>query len=259
MTAHRPRKRFGQHFLHDRGVVARIVDAFAPQIDDFIVEIGPGPGVLTRELAGKVATLNAVEIDRDLAAALKTEFAEDRRVTISEADALKFDYCALTSKDRPLRIIGNLPYNISTPLIFHLFTQIHCVRDMLFMLQKEVVDRICAKPGNKTYGRLSVMAQWQCEVERLFTVSAGAFTPPPKVESAIVRLRPYRQNPYPLKDATRFAQLVQAAFAQRRKTLRNSLREFLTPDQMQDVQIDSARRPETLSVAEFVALSTMAT
>ncbi len=255
MTGHRPRKRFGQHFLHDRRVVARIIDVFAPGMDELVVEIGPGPGVLTRELAGKVARLNAVEIDRDLAAALKTEFAENDRVIINEADALKFDYCALTSKDQPLRIIGNLPYNISTPLIFHLFTQAHCVQDMLFMLQKEVVDRICASPGNKTYGRLSVMAQWQCEVERLFTVSAGAFTPPPKVESAIVRLRPYRQNPYPLKDSERFAQLVQAAFAQRRKTLRNSLKEFLTPDQMQEVQIDPVRRPETLSVAEFVTLA----
>lgn len=255
MTGHRPRKRFGQHFLHDRRVVARIIDVFAPGMDELVVEIGPGPGVLTRELAGKVARLNAVEIDRDLAAALKTEFAENDRVIINEADALKFDYCALTSKDQPLRIIGNLPYNISTPLIFHLFTQAHCVQDMLFMLQKEVVDRICASPGNKTYGRLSVMAQWQCEVERLFTVSAGAFTPPPKVESAIVRLRPYRLKPYPLKDSERFAQLVQAAFAQRRKTLRNSLKEFLTPDQMQEVQIDPVRRPETLSVAEFVTLA----
>lgn len=255
MTAHRPRKRFGQNFLHDRGVVARIINAFAPQIDELVVEIGPGPGVLTRELASKVASLNAVEIDRDLAAALKTEFAESDRVTIYEADALEFDFCALAPKDQPLRIIGNLPYNISTPLIFHLFTHAHCVRDMLFMLQKEVVDRICAGPGNKTYGRLSVMAQSQCKVERLFTVSAGAFTPPPKVESAIVRLRPYQENPYPLKDAERFAKLVQAAFAQRRKTLRNSLKGFLTPDKMQEVQIDPMRRPETLSVAEFVTLA----
>lgn len=255
MTEHRPRKRFGQHFLHDRGVVARTIEMFAPQVDDFVVEIGPGPGVLTRELAGKVASLNAIEIDRDLAAALKTEFADSHRVKINEADALKFDYCALTTKDQPLRIIGNLPYNISTPLMFHLFTQAHCVQDMLFMLQKEVVDRICAKPGNKTYGRLSVMTQWQCEVERLFTVSAGAFKPPPKVESAIVRLRPYRQKPYPLKDTEHFTQLVQAAFIQRRKTLRNSLKEFLTPEQMQAVNIEPTRRPETLSVAEFVTLA----
>jgi len=258
MTGHRPRKRFGQHFLHDRNIVARIIDAFAPRMEEFVVEIGPGPGVLTRELANKVASLTAIEIDRDLAAALKSEFTENDRVKVSEADALTFDYCALTSKDQPLRIIGNLPYNISTPLIFHLFAQAHCVQDMLFMLQKEVVDRICARPGNKTYGRLSVMAQWQCQVERLFTVSAGAFTPPPKVESAIVRLRPYRQKLYSPKDSKRLAQLVQAAFTQRRKTLRNSLKEFLTADQMQAAQIDPARRPETLSVEEFVALSNIA-
>ncbi|MFV1997789.1 MAG: 16S rRNA (adenine(1518)-N(6)/adenine(1519)-N(6))-dimethyltransferase RsmA [Acidiferrobacterales bacterium] len=258
MTGHRPRKRFGQHFLHDRGVVAHIVDVFAPGDDEVVVEIGPGPGVLTRELAGKVASLTAIEIDRDLTAALKSEFSENDRVIINEADALTVDYCALASADQPLRIIGNLPYNISTPLIFHLFTHTHCIQDMLFMLQKEVVDRICAKPGNKIYGRLSVMTQWQCEVERLFTVSSGAFTPPPKVESAIVRLRPYRQKLYTLKDSERFAQLVQAAFTQRRKTLRNSLREFLTADQMQAVQIDPARRPETLSVEEFVTLGNAA-
>ncbi len=255
MKNHHPRKRFGQHFLHDKAVVSRIINAFAPQANDIVVEIGPGPGVLTRELAGRVARLEAVEIDRDLAATLESEFAGNNTVRINQADALTFDFCALTEKEQPLRIIGNLPYNISTPLIFHLFGQSHCVRNMLFMLQKEVVDRMCAVPGNKIYGRLSVMTQWQCEVERLFTVPAGAFTPPPKVESAIVRLRPYAQNPLPLKDVTRFARLVQAAFSQRRKTLRNSLMEFLTANQMQELDIDPVRRPETLSVAEFVTLS----
>ncbi|MEE8387735.1 MAG: 16S rRNA (adenine(1518)-N(6)/adenine(1519)-N(6))-dimethyltransferase RsmA [Acidiferrobacterales bacterium] len=252
---HRPRKRFGQHFLHDAGVVSRIIDAFAPQANELVVEIGPGPGVLTRKLAGRVAKLIAVEIDRDLAATLKTGFADDGSVQIDEADALKFDYCALVSKDQSLRIIGNLPYNISTPLIFHLFDQAHCVQDMLFMLQKEVVDRICANPGSKNYGRLSVMAQWQCKVKRLFTVPAGAFTPPPKVESAIVYLKPYQQKPHPLKDYNRFARLVQAAFTQRRKTLRNSIKAFISADQMQEISIDPARRAETLSVAEFVALA----
>ncbi len=255
MIEHRPRKRFGQHFLHDSGVVSRIIDAFAPQAGELVIEIGPGAGVLTRKLAGRVAKLNAVEIDRDLAAALKAGFADNDSVEINEADALKFDYCALVSKAQSLRIIGNLPYNISTPLIFHLFDQSHCVRDMLFMLQKEVVDRICAKPGNKDYGRLSVMAQWQCEVERLFTVSASAFTPPPKVESAMVRLTPYRRKPHPLKDYNRFARLVKAAFTQRRKTLRNSIKAFMTADQMQKISIDPVRRAETLSVAEFVALA----
>ena len=252
---HRPRKRFGQHFLHDAGVVSRIIGAFAPEASDCIVEIGPGPGVLTRKLAGKVKKLDAVEIDRDLAAMLQVEFAEANTVEIHEADALKFDYCELATKDQSLRIIGNLPYNISTPLIFHLFDQAHCLRDMLFMLQKEVVDRICAKPGNKDYGRLSVMAQWHCEVERLFTVPSGAFTPPPKVESAMVRLNPYQKKPHPLKNYNRFALLVQAAFSQRRKTLRNSIKEFITAEQMQEVSVDPIRRAETLSVAEFVALS----
>lgn len=258
MKGHHPRKRFGQHFLHDKAVVSRIISAFAPQADEIVVEIGPGPGVLTRELAGRVAKLVAVEIDRDLATALESEFADNDTVRIRQEDALTFDYCALVEKEQPLRVIGNLPYNISTPLIFHLFSQSRCLRDMLFMLQKEVVDRMCAVPGNKIYGRLSVMAQWQCEVERLFTVPAGAFSPPPKVESAIVRLRPYAQNPLPLNDANRFAQLVQAAFSQRRKTLRNSLMEFLTADQIQALDIDPTRRPETLSVAEFVALANMA-
>lgn len=252
---HRPRKRFGQHFLHDAGVVSHIIETFSPRADEHVVEIGPGPGVLTHKLAGTVAKLVAVEIDRDLAATLKTAFAEKNHVEIHEADALKFDYCTLALKDQSLRIIGNLPYNISTPLIFHLFDQAHCIRDMLFMLQKEVVDRICAKPGNKDYGRLSVMAQWQCDVEHLFTVPAGAFTPPPKVESAIVRLKPYQQKPYPLKDYNRFAQLVQAAFSQRRKTLRNSIKTFMAADQIKKVLVDPTRRAETLSVEEFVTLA----
>lgn len=252
---HRHRKRFGQHFLHDRAVISRIIDAFAPQAGDTVVEIGPGAGVLTQPLADKVARLFAIEIDRDLAANLKTDFADNNNVDVHQGDALKFDYCALTSKKQSLRIIGNLPYNISTPLIFHLFDQAHCVQDMLFMLQKEVVDRICAAPNNKDYGRLSVMAQWHCEVKRLFTVSAGAFTPPPKVESAMVRLLPLRQTQLPLDDYARFSRLVQAAFSQRRKTLRNSIKEFVSADAIESVEVDPTRRAETLSVAEFVSLS----
>lgn len=252
---HRHRKRFGQHFLHDARVVSRIISAFAPQADESIVEIGPGAGVLTHHLAEKSARLITIEIDRDLAAKLRADFAENENVEIHEADALKFDYCALAPKSSTLRIIGNLPYNISTPLIFHLFDQAHCIQDMLFMLQKEVVDRICASPGNKDYGRLSVMAQWHCDVERLFTVSAGAFTPPPKVESAIVRLTPFKQKPHPLNNYERFAQLVRAAFSQRRKTLRNSIKEFSSAADFEKVGVDPIRRAETLSVAEFVALA----
>jgi 16S rRNA (adenine1518-N6/adenine1519-N6)-dimethyltransferase len=249
------KKRFGQHFLHDRGIVMRIVDAFAPQCIDTVVEIGPGPGVLTRELAGRVAELHAVEIDSDLVLPLAQEFAAAPTVTIHEADALTFDYCALDRAGHKLRLIGNLPYNISTPLLFHLFGQSQCISDMLFMLQKEVVDRLCAVPGSKDYGRLSVMAQWQCRIERQLNVSPGAFRPPPKVESSVVRLAPYEKPPVTVADPDRFALLVKTAFAQRRKTLRNSLKEMVDSDTMIRLGIDPTRRPETLSVAEFASLA----
>ncbi|MCG6975343.1 MAG: 16S rRNA (adenine(1518)-N(6)/adenine(1519)-N(6))-dimethyltransferase RsmA [Acidiferrobacterales bacterium] len=254
MSAPRPKKRFGQHFLHDRAVVARIVSAFRPQSTDHVAEIGPGPGVLTRELAHRVGRFDAVEIDRDLAAALTTEFAAQSSVTIHEVDALAFDFCSLTEADETLRLIGNLPYNISTPLLFHLFAQHRCIHDMLFMLQKEVVDRLCAVPGNKDYGRLSVMAQWQCRIERCFNVGPGAFTPPPKVDSAVVRLVPI-DKPISVTDTDHFAHVVKAAFAQRRKTLRNSLREIMDADAIRAAGVDPVRRPETLTVAEFAALA----
>ena len=255
MSAPRAKKRFGQHFLHDRTIVMRIVDAFAPQSTDTVVEIGPGPGVLTRKLAGRVAELHAVEIDTDLVSRLVQEFAATPSVTVHEADALTFDYCALGRAGHKLRLIGNLPYNISTPLLFHLFGQSRCISDMLFMLQKEVVDRLCATPGGKDYGRLSVMAQWQCRVERQLNVGPGAFRPPPKVESSVVRLVPYETPPVAVTDPDRFALLVKTAFAQRRKTLRNSLREMVDSDTMNRFGIDPTRRPETLSVSEFAVLA----
>lgn len=255
MSSPRAKKRFGQHFLHDHTVVMRIVDAFAPQSADTVVEIGPGPGVLTRELAGRVAELHAVEIDSDLVPLLAREFADTPSVTVHEADALTFDYCALGRAGHKLRLIGNLPYNISTPLLFHLFGQSRCISDMLFMLQKEVVDRLCAAPGGKDYGRLSVMAQWQCRIERRLNVSPGAFRPPPKVESSVVHLVPYETQPVTVTDPDRFALVVKTAFAQRRKTLRNSLREMVDSDTMSRLGIDPTRRPETLSVAEFAALA----
>jgi 16S rRNA (adenine1518-N6/adenine1519-N6)-dimethyltransferase len=258
MTAPRPKKRFGQHFLHDRAIVARIIDAFHPSDTDHVAEIGPGPGVLTRELATRVRRFVAVEVDRDLAAALTQEFADIGSVAIHEADALKFDFCQLCDDGEPLRLIGNLPYNISTPLLFHLFSQLHCVKDMLFMLQKEVVDRLCAVPDNKDYGRLSVMAQVQCRIERCFNVGPGAFQPPPKVDSAIVRLVPHETPPVDIKNAECFRRLVKAAFAQRRKTLRNTLKEFLDAETMEAHGIDPGRRAETLSVAEFATLANAA-
>ncbi len=253
MPAHRPRKRFGQHFLHERGIIQRIVAAFDPKPSDHVVEIGPGEGVLTRELVGKVAKLDVVELDRDLIERLRQSLPES--VTIHNADALKFDFCSLAPSHGKLRIIGNLPYNISTPILFHLLDQAHCIGDMLFMLQKEVVDRMAAAPGGKDYGRLSVMLQWGAKVEKLFNVAPGAFRPPPKVDSSVVRLTPYEKPPVEVHDPQRFAQIVKAAFSQRRKVLRNTLKGLVAPETMERLGIDPGRRAETLSLQEFAALA----
>ncbi|UCH54451.1 MAG: 16S rRNA (adenine(1518)-N(6)/adenine(1519)-N(6))-dimethyltransferase RsmA [Pseudomonadota bacterium] len=248
------RKRFGQHFLHDRNVVDRILVAFQPQASDHVIEIGPGPGVLTRALVGRVGQLEAVEIDRDLAARLRTEFTP-AQLTLHQADALDFDFCGRAPPGGQLRLIGNLPYNISTPLLFHLIEHSACTRDMLFMLQKEVVERLAARPGGKDYGRLTVMIQWRLQVEKLFEVASSAFRPPPKVASAVVRLRPHSQPPIAVHDPERFSLLVRRAFAQRRKTLRNTLKGLVTAQAMQDSGIDPARRAETLSLQEFARLA----
>jgi 16S rRNA (adenine1518-N6/adenine1519-N6)-dimethyltransferase len=253
MSPHKPRKRFGQHFLHEHGVIQRTVAAFDPKPSDHVVEIGPGEGVLTRELIGKVAKLDVIELDRDLIERLHQSLPET--VTIHNADALKFDFCSLAPSQEKLRIIGNLPYNISTPLLFHLLDQAHCVGDMLFMLQKEVVDRMAATPGGKDYGRLSVMLQWGAKVEKLFNVAPGAFRPPPKVDSSVVRLTPHAVPPVDVRDPQRFAQIVQAAFAQRRKVLRNTLKGLVAPETMERLGIDPGRRAETLSLQEFAALA----
>jgi 16S rRNA (adenine1518-N6/adenine1519-N6)-dimethyltransferase len=254
MTPFRPRKRFGQHFLHERRVVERIVAAFKPTPADHVIEIGPGPGVLTRALAGHVAQLEAVEIDRDLAARLREEFSP-QQLTLHNADALDFDFRACAAAGERLRLVGNLPYNISTPLLFHLIDQLDCIGDMLFMLQKEVVERMAAPPGGKDYGRLSVMIQWRLRVEKLFDVAPGAFTPPPKVNSSVVRLTPHEHPPIEVHDPQRFAQIVRAAFAQRRKTLRNALRQLVTESAFSHIGLDPVRRAETLTLAEFAALA----
>jgi 16S rRNA (adenine1518-N6/adenine1519-N6)-dimethyltransferase len=255
--SHRARKRFGQHFLRDTSVVDRIVRAFDPQPTDTVVEIGPGEGVLTRALAGQVRTLHLVELDRDLVVQLQQTFPPPV-AAVHSADALRFDFAALAPAGGKIRVIGNLPYNISTPLLFHLLTQAEAIRDMEFMLQKEVVDRLAASPGCKDYGRLSVMIQSRLAAERLFDVPAGAFRPPPKVESSVVRLTPHANPPVAITDATAFAHIVKAAFAQRRKTLRNNLREILTAERLSALGVDPNRRAETLTLEEFARLANAA-
>ncbi len=255
MTTTSVRKRFGQHFLYDTSVLDCIIQAFAPQPSDHVVEIGPGHGILTHALASHVTRLHAVEIDRDLAAELDADPLLAKNVTVYNADALSFDYCALVDGDRKLRVIGNLPYNISTPLLFHLLDQASCFEDMCFMLQREVVDRLCAQPNSKAYGRLAVMVQWRCKVEKLLTVKPGAFRPPPKVDSAVVRLRPHAKPPVAVNAEAVFASIVRAAFVQRRKTLRNALKNFLNDQQIRALDIDPMRRGETLNLEEFAALS----
>lgn len=253
-TEHRARKRFGQNFLRDTGIIDRIVRAIQPQPGDALIEIGPGQGALTRQLASSGAPLTLVELDRDLIPILRSQLAAYDNVTLIQADALKTDFSAFYPEKR-LRVVGNLPYNISTPLIFHLLAQHARIRDMHFMLQKEVVDRLAASPNNKAYGRLSIMTQYFCEVEPLFEVPPEAFTPRPKVTSAVVRLTPFEQLPCPAKSVSQLQTVVREAFNQRRKTLRNGLKMLATPDQISAAGVDPAARPETLSLADFVRLS----
>ncbi|MGD9385426.1 MAG: 16S rRNA (adenine(1518)-N(6)/adenine(1519)-N(6))-dimethyltransferase RsmA [Thioalkalispiraceae bacterium] len=245
-----PRKRFGQNFLHDQNTIQKIIAAINPQASDTIVEIGPGRGALTFPLLEVVNVLDIIEIDRDLA-----QWWQEKQIdnlTVHPVDAMEVDICSIRH-DQPLRVVGNLPYNISTPLLFHLFGHLECIEDMHFMLQKEVVERIVAKPGNKTYGRLSVMAQFYCDAEMLFSVSRNAFSPPPKVESAIIRLVP--NSRYQQIDATVLSGIVQQAFSQRRKTLRNCLKGTFSTEQLQALDIDPSARAETLDLSAFIRLS----
>jgi 16S rRNA (adenine1518-N6/adenine1519-N6)-dimethyltransferase len=251
MTAYRHKKALGQHFLHDSHYLDRIVAAIRPAPDDLMVEIGPGQGALTRPLLEKLNHLHVVEIDRDLIAWLGQSFPADR-LTVHAADALKFDFGSLGS---PLRVVGNLPYNISSPLLFHLAEYAGQVIDMHFMLQKEVVDRMAAEPDTADYGRLSVMLQARFRVLKLFNVPPGAFNPPPKVDSAIVRLIPLPADAIPYQDGQRFAEIVGRAFGQRRKTLRNTLKGMIEPEVFELLGIDPQRRGETLSVEEFSRLA----
>jgi 16S rRNA (adenine1518-N6/adenine1519-N6)-dimethyltransferase len=252
--SHRPRKRFGQNFLHDPAVIGRIVAAINPSSSDKLVEIGPGQGAITVPLLQRAVRLAVVELDRDLIEPLQTRCADQGELTVYNADALGFDFCAIAG-DSPLRIVGNLPYNISTPLLFHLLAQHDCIRDMHFMLQKEVVERMAAAPGSRQYGRLSVMLQYRCEVTHLFDIGPGAFSPPPKVESAFVRLMPYARPPIRVNDEIVFEQLVRQAFSQRRKTLRNTLRGMLEAEAISALGIDPKARAETLAISDFAALA----
>ncbi len=251
MNEHRARKRFGQNFLVCHGTIAKIVDAIAPLRTDRVVEIGPGLGALTEPLLERLDHLHVVEIDRDLIARLRERFTPDR-VTVYEGDALEFDFGTLGTD---LRVVGNLPYNISTPLLFHLASFAGSVRDMHFMLQKEVVDRMVADPGTADFGRLSVMLQYRFHMERLFVVPPGAFNPAPKVDSAIVRLIPKPSAELTVRDEALLAKLVLSAFGQRRKMLRNNLREFVDEDGLAAVGIAPTARAEELGVADFVRLA----
>lgn len=253
-SGHRPRKRFGQHFLHDEDVINRIVAAIAPMPGDTLVEIGPGEGALTRPLLDSQAALHVIEKDRDLAQLLPERFADKKPFHVHCQDALLFDFHSIRG---PLRIVGNLPYNISTPLLFHLLDHLDCIKDMVFMLQSEVVDRLNATPGKKAYGRLSVMVQARCDVEKLFTVDPQSFTPPPRVESAVVRLRPLEQPMHGIEDTQAFGEIVRQSFNQRRKTLRNSLRGLLTADEIESGGINPGARAEELSIADFAVLANL--
>ena len=262
MSDHRPRKRFGQNFLHDPHIIQRIVDAVAPGPDEALVEIGPGEGALTGPLLAAAGRLTAVELDRDLAAHLRERFGE--ALTVVEADATRVDLDTLIpdqegEEARPLRLVGNLPYNVSTPLLFHFLGYRNAIRDMHFMLQREVVERMGARPGSRQYGRLSVMVQYHCAVTPLFRVPAGAFRPAPKVESMVVRLVPHAEPPVAVADEARLAAVVTRAFGARRKTLANALKGELDAEAIRAADVDPGARAETLDLAAFARLANAST
>ncbi len=252
---HKARKRFGQNFLHDAGVIDKILRAIRAKPEDRLLEIGPGQGALTEGLLNSTAQLDVVELDKDLIPILMHQFGSKPNFRLHQGDALKFDFTSLNAAPSSLRVVGNLPYNISTPLIFHLLQNAGLIRDMHFMLQKEVVQRLAATPGGGDYGRLSIMVQYHCRVEHLFNVGPGAFNPPPKVDSAIVRLVPHETLPHPAKYHRVLERVVREAFNQRRKTLRNTLKALLTSEEITDAGVDGGLRPEQLDLAAFVRLA----
>ncbi len=253
LTMAKPRKRFGQNFLEDRGVVEQMVAAIGPRSGDRFIEIGPGLGALTLPLLQRLEHLDVIEIDRDIVQDLRERHPANR-LTIHDGDALKFDFAAI---GRDLRVVGNLPYNISTPLLFHLTDHAGFVHDAHFMLQREVVERMSAQPGTSEYGRLSVMLQYRWSIDSLFDVAPSAFRPAPKVWSSVVRMIPHAKLPHIASDENLFADLVRRAFGQRRKTLRNTLREKLAASDFERLGIDPIARGETLGVADFVRIANL--
>ncbi|GBL06110.1 16S rRNA (adenine(1518)-N(6)/adenine(1519)-N(6))-dimethyltransferase RsmA [Glaciecola sp. KUL10] len=252
---HTARKRFGQNFLHDQYVINQIVNAIHPLNGENLVEIGPGLGALTEPVAELVEHLNVVELDRDLAKRLRHHPFLNAKLNVLEHDALKFDFSQLSEEEGDLRIFGNLPYNISTPLMFHLFSFHSKIKDMHFMLQNEVVKRLCAVAGDKLYGRLSVMAQYYCKATPVVFVPPSAFNPPPKVDSAVVRLLPHKAPPVKLDSVDALQKIVTTAFNQRRKTIRNSLSSLLTETQISEAGIEPSLRAEALTLQDFANLA----
>ncbi len=256
MSLHfRPRKRFGQHFLTDESILEEIIAAIGISPSDSIIEIGPGRGALTQYLLPLVGHLDVIEIDRDLTAYLQRHYQSMEKLTIHNADVLHFDWGSVLPSQPLKRIVGNLPYNITTPLLFKLFDWSTRIRDMHFLLQKEVVDRLTALPGSHNYSRLTVMAQYHAQLTMLLTVDATAFTPPPRVESAFVRIVPYPNPPVQALDLNVFAEVVREAFSHRRKTLANSLRKLITSSELESLNIDPHWRPQQITVENFVKIS----
>lgn len=258
---HTARKRFGQNFLHDTHVIQNIVAAICPQKDQFLLEIGPGLGALTEPVAEQIDRLTVLELDRDLAERLRHHPFLHQKLNVIETDAMQFDFAQLYASEKlaeeqqKIRVFGNLPYNISTPLMFHLFKFCDIIQDMHFMLQKEVVKRLCAAPNSKAYGRLTIMTQYFCQVMPVLEVPPSAFKPAPKVDSAVVRLIPHQQLSHAVKDLYWLNRVTAQAFNQRRKTLRNALSTLLSPENLTALSIDLNARAENLSIADYARLA----
>lgn len=253
---HFARKRFGQNFLNDPYIIESIVNAIHPQKGEVMVEIGPGLAALTKPVGDRLDAMTVIEIDRDLAACLQTHSFLGPKLTIFQQDAMTFDFAAYSAeKGQAIRVFGNLPYNISTPLMFHLFSYMGAIKDMHFMLQKEVVNRLVAGSGSKAYGRLSVMAQYYCQVIPVLEVPPESFTPVPKVDSAVVRLMPYQEIPYPVEDIRALSRITTEAFGKRRKTLRNSLGHLFSANVLAELNIDPTLRAENISVKQYCQLA----